>query len=99
MFTLLQNNKFLFVFAILGISVLLIYLLIFKKKKSKEIFTGSKKGKEIMKKYNVIFGGTIRNVEKYIEKGLFNIDQCGKKFNDYSVILYENDSKDKTSNK
>ena len=96
MFTLLQNNKFLFVFAILGISVLLIYLLIFKKKKSKEIFTGSKKGKEIMKKYNVIFGGTIRNVEKYIEKGLFNIDQCGKKFNDYSVILYENDSKDKT---
>ena len=93
MFTLSQNN-FLFAIAFLGI-IVLIYLLIFNKK-SQEGFTGSKKGQEIMKKYNVIFGGTIRNVEKYIEKGLFNIDQCGKKFNDYAVILYENDSKDKT---
>jgi hypothetical protein len=102
MFRLLHNN-FLFALAILGISVLisiLIYLLIFKgrggKEKYKVISTGSKKGKEIMKKYNVIFAGTIRNVEKYIEKGLFDIDQCGKKFNDYAVILYENDSNDKT---
>ena len=94
MFTLLHNKKFLFTITFVGIGVL-IYLLIFNKK-SQENFTGSKKGEEIMKKYNVIFGGTIRNVEKYIEKGLFNIDQCGKKFNDYAVILYENDSKDKT---
>ena len=63
---------------------------------SKQKFKGNPKGRELMKNYNVIFAGTIRNVEKYIEKGLFDIDSCGKKFNDYAVILYENDSKDKT---
>lgn len=49
-----------------------------------------------MKKYNVIFVGTVRSVEKYIKKALENIDNCGKKFNDYTVIIYENDSSDKT---
>lgn len=63
---------------------------------STEQFKGSAKGRERMKKYNVIFAGTIRNVEKYIEKGISDIDLCGKKFNDYAVILYENDSDDKT---
>jgi hypothetical protein len=66
------------------------------KEKFKGSPKGSPKGRELMKNYNVIFAGTIRNVEKYIEKGLFDIDLCGKKFNDYAVILYENDSKDKT---
>lgn len=50
----------------------------------------------IMKKYNVIFGCTVRSVERYIENGLKNIDLCGNKFNDYSVIIYENDSNDNT---
>lgn len=51
---------------------------------------------EEMKKYNVVFVGTIRNVEKYTEKALENIEQCGKKFKDFAVIIYENDSTDKT---
>jgi hypothetical protein len=50
----------------------------------------------IMKQYNVIFAGTARDVEKYIGTALKYIDICGKKFNDYSVIIYENDSKDST---
>lgn len=49
-----------------------------------------------MKKYNVIFGGICRNVEKYIDKNIKNIDECGKKFNSYAVVIYENDSNDKT---
>ena len=65
-------------------------------KNSIEKFTDTDKSKKSMKNYNVVFGGTIRDVEKYIKKGLFDIDRCGKKFNDYAVILYENDSKDNT---
>ena len=49
-----------------------------------------------MKQYNVIFGATIRNVEPYIINGLKNIDLCGSKFNNYSVVIYENDSTDNT---
>ena len=52
----------------------------------------------IMKKYNVIFSGTARNVEPYIKRSLENIDICGKKFNDYALIIYENDSNDNTRN-
>ena len=46
--------------------------------------------------YNVIFAGTVRNVEKYINNILIHINECGKKFNDYCLIIYENDSSDKT---
>ena len=49
-----------------------------------------------MKKYNVIFAGTCRNVEPYIKKLLGYVDKCGKKFNSYYLIIYENDSSDKT---
>lgn len=49
-----------------------------------------------MKKYNVIFAGTCRNVKSYIKKILGHIDNCGKKFNSYYLIVYENDSTDKT---
>ena len=49
-----------------------------------------------MKKYNVIFAGCCRSVEPFIKKNLQNIEECSKKFNNYSVIIYENDSSDKT---
>jgi len=52
--------------------------------------------KSQMKKYNVIFAGTCRNVEPYIKKLLGYVDKCGKKFNSYCLIVYENDSSDKT---
>jgi hypothetical protein len=51
-----------------------------------------------MKKYNVIFAGCCRNVEDYIKNILLYIDVCGKKFNSYKVIVYENDSHDNTRN-
>jgi hypothetical protein len=35
-------------------------------------------------------------VEPHIQNILNHIEKCGKKFNDYSVIIYENDSSDKT---
>jgi hypothetical protein len=51
---------------------------------------------DTMKQYSVVFGGTVRNVEQFIKKNLEHIDNCGKKFKDYAVVLYENDSSDKT---
>lgn len=49
-----------------------------------------------MKTYSVIFAGAIKNGEQYIKNNLDNIDNCGKKFKNYAVIIYENDSSDKT---
>jgi hypothetical protein len=49
-----------------------------------------------MKSYSVIFAGAIKNGEKYIKNNLDNIDKCGKKFKNYAVIIYENDSSDNT---
>ena len=49
-----------------------------------------------LKEYNVIFGGTIRDVGPYLKRNLDHIDRCGEKFNSYELILYENDSNDDT---
>ena len=49
-----------------------------------------------MKEYSVIFGGTVRDSEKFIKKNIENIDKCGQLFKSYSVVIYENDSKDST---
>lgn len=46
--------------------------------------------------YGVIFAGTVRNAENYIQGALENIEKCGQKFNTFSVVIYENDSNDKT---
>jgi len=51
---------------------------------------------DAMKEYSVVFAGTVRNVEKYIKKNLQHIDNCGKKFKDYALVIYENDSSDNT---
>ena len=49
-----------------------------------------------MKKYSVIFGGTVRNSEQFIKQNLENINKCGSLFKNYSVVIYENDSSDNT---
>jgi hypothetical protein len=46
--------------------------------------------------FNVIFAGTVRNCEKYIKDVLNHIENCGKKFKNYAVVIYENDSNDNT---
>jgi len=91
---LLKPKTKILVFGFLAILVVITTILVCKNQIEK--FTHAEESKKNMKNYNVVFGGTIRDVEKYIKKGLFDIDQCGKKFNDYAVILYENDSKDNT---
>ncbi len=50
----------------------------------------------IMKQYSVIIAGTCRDNQEYITKTLSIFDKIGKQFKDYVVIIYENDSVDKT---
>jgi len=49
-----------------------------------------------MKQYSVVFGATVRDVGKYLKNNLEYIDKCGKKFKNYAVVLYENNSSDNT---
>jgi len=76
-------------YILIGIIIVLLFFLV--KTKNIEGFENIS-----MKQYNVIIAGTVRDIESYVKKDLENIDKCGKKFNDYAVIIYENDSKDKT---
>jgi hypothetical protein len=48
--------------------------------------------------YNVVFAGTCKNIESYVKKSLENIEECGKLFKSFKVIIYENDSIDNTRN-
>ena len=52
--------------------------------------------KKVMKQYSVIIAGTCRDNEEYIKKTLAIFDKIGGQFKDYIVIIYENDSTDKT---
>jgi len=58
--------------------------------------SGSQVTDKIMKQYSVVICGCCRNVERYIERNLFIINEIGKRFFDYKVIIYENDSTDNT---
>ena len=48
------------------------------------------------KENKVIICGCARDVEKYLPKILLKIDDITKLFNNYHIIIYENDSKDNT---
>ena len=88
----LNTYEFLFGFLIVIILIIFIYEFIFINDKYYENYENVTN----LKQYNVIFAGTCRNVENTIEDILKYIDECGKSFNNYFVIIYENDSTDKT---
>jgi hypothetical protein len=51
---------------------------------------------KIMKEKTVVIAGCCINVEKYIKRNLFVMDEIGKQFKDYKIVIFENDSKDNT---
>lgn len=53
-------------------------------------------GYNIMSKKKVIFAGIGYNIENSIPQMIRNVECTGSYFDDYRVIIYENDSKDKT---
>jgi len=46
----------------------------------------------------VLICGVCRNVEKHVPKVIENAESLGKRFADYQVIIYENNSSDETAN-
>jgi len=51
---------------------------------------------KIMKEYNIIIAGCCRNVSSFIEKNIYIMNEIGKQFKSYKIIIYENDSIDGT---
>lgn len=90
-----RNRKYIILFGIFIIVSIILYYWIDLYETQRENFE-SLNPKDEMSKYSVIFAGTVRDVEPHIEKILNHIEKCGKKFKKYAVIIYENDSKDKT---
>ena len=90
------NNKCKIIL-IIFLTLVIIYLYKYNFTKNiKENYESNNELKNKMKQYNVIFAGCCRSVEPFIKNILEHIEECGKKFNNYSVIIYENDSTDKT---
>ena len=87
----MKNSKnILYYILIFFIVYIILYFINHYLRNNKEHFSNN------MKDYNVIFAGTCKNVDKYIETMLKHIDKCGNKFKSYKLIIYENDSKDNT---
>jgi hypothetical protein len=55
-------------------------------------------GSDISKTKSVVFCGICRDVEKTIELNLYRINRIGNMFASYDIVIYENDSIDKTKN-
>ena len=49
-----------------------------------------------MNNYKAVIVGCTKNNEKYIRSNLLKLVQIGSQFNDYKIIIYENDSTDNT---
>jgi glycosyltransferase involved in cell wall biosynthesis len=52
----------------------------------------------IMRGKHVVFGCTVRNVEPYLPTLLGHIERCGNRFASWRLVVYENDSTDRTRN-
>lgn len=50
----------------------------------------------IMKQHSVVITGCCRSVSQFIEKNILIMLEIGKKFKDYKIVVYENDSNDNT---
>lgn len=55
------------------------------------------KGKQNMKKYNVLIMGACKNLISVLPKNLKDWSVLGQQFNDYCIFMYENDSTDGTT--
>jgi glycosyltransferase involved in cell wall biosynthesis len=54
------------------------------------------KGKTIASNKKIVFCGLCRNIEKMIGKNIQLLELLGRQFDDFKIILFENDSEDQT---
>ena len=55
-----------------------------------------KKGREIALSKRIVFAGLTRDSSKKIKRNVEALSKIGESFNDYRIVLFENDSKDGT---
>ena len=49
-----------------------------------------------MSNHHVVFGSTVRSIDSYIPNLIQHIERCGNKFASWKLVVYENDSTDRT---
>lgn len=54
------------------------------------------RGKVEMRRQNVVIAGLARNIAAVVGKTMARIERLGQMFNSYSVVIFENDSRDNT---
>lgn len=54
--------------------------------------------KNVIQNQSVVIAGCCINVEQFIKRNLFIMDEIGKQFKEYKIVIFENDSKDSTRN-
>lgn len=82
-----KQHKYLIILAIIVIIIICIYVMV-KRNESVESFES--------KLSSVVIIGTARNIEKYVHISINKIKMMMSLFNESHVIIYENDSEDRT---
>jgi glycosyltransferase involved in cell wall biosynthesis len=91
-----KNDKYLFVYFCVAIIVIILVIVIFRFTKSHLEAFSSSGSDTIMREKHVVFSCTARNVEPYLSTLLGHIERCGKRFASWRLVVYENDSTDRT---
>jgi hypothetical protein len=79
--------------------IIIIYILYLIYWKPKQTTNLEKFVQPSLSNKSIIIGGTCRDVAEYIESIISHIDECGEKFKNYHVVIFENDSLDSTKEK
>jgi len=79
--------------------IIIIYILYLIYWDSQQITNLENFNQSTLSNKSIIIGGTCRDVAEYIESIILHIDDCGKKFMNYHVVIFENDSSDSTRDK
>jgi glycosyltransferase involved in cell wall biosynthesis len=85
----MRGQQVLIAITVVVVIVVIVMIVIFHRNKRPD-------AQEVMKRHGVILAGTCRDVEAYLPRVLEHMEQCGKRFREFAVIIYENDSKDRT---
>jgi len=86
-----KNKWILLVMMIIFILFIIVYSSI-----SYEPFASGGGAAAIMREKHVVFACTVRNVDPYLSTLLGHIERCGEKFASWHLVVYENDSTDRT---
>lgn len=65
-------------------------------RRAKEYYATVERGKQVMKTRRVVIAGLARNIALVLGRTMARIEKTGRMFKEYSVLIFENDSRDNT---